>query len=182
MVKMWAKGGRGGVVRRSRRAVLSALLVCRDLFDEVDDTAAQLGVVDPRKRFGQRQPVRGGKKIGDVSRRGRFSHSFRAPRARDVGRAIEEERDRYLQDVGDLLQAAGPYSVCALLVFLHLLKCQTQRVSELFLAHAQHHSAHAYPTANVLIDWIRRFFCYHTRPQETVVFISLITQSYGTPM
>ena len=56
---------------------------------------------------------------------------------------------------------AGADAVGALLVFLHLLKGQAERVSELLLAHAQHHPAHAHPAADMLVDRIGGFLCYH---------------------
>jgi hypothetical protein len=47
------------------------------------------------------------------------------------------------------------------------------------LTHAQHHPTHAHPAANMLVDGIWRFFCYHTRPQQTPIFFVPITLSYG---
>ena len=57
-------------------------------------------------------------------------------------------------ECGDLLQPARADAVGALLVFLHLLEGQTERVAELFLAHAQHHPAHAHAAAHMLVDRI----------------------------
>ena len=65
--------------------------------------------------------------------------------------ALEEERHRDLQDMGDVLQPARADAVGAFLVFLHLLKGDAERVPELGLAHAEHHAAHAHAAADVLI-------------------------------
>src|SRR5260221_293189 len=58
--------------------------------------------------------------------------------ARDRRRAhrihvVEEERDRHIQDAAQLMQPAGADTVGAALVFLHLLKGQTDGRAELFL-------------------------------------------------
>ena len=44
------------------------LLVVGDLLDQIDDAPSQLGIADARKRLGERQPVRGREKIGDIGR------------------------------------------------------------------------------------------------------------------
>jgi hypothetical protein len=72
-----------------------------------------------------------------------------------VRRALEEERHRYLQNVGDLLQPARPDAVRAFLVFLDLLEGKTECVAQLLLAHCEHHAAHAHPAANVSVDGVR---------------------------
>ena len=76
-------------------------------------------------------------------------------------RAFEEKRHRHLQDMGNLLQAAGADAVGALLVFLHLLEGEAERVAELLLAHAQHHPTHAHPRAHVLVDRIGRLLSHN---------------------
>ena len=78
-----------------------------------------------------------------------------------IGRAFEEECDRDLQDVGDLLQPARADAIGALLVFLHLLKCKPERIAELLLAHAEHHAAHAHAAADVLVDRVRGLLGSH---------------------
>ena len=55
-VKVWAAVG------RTLRLVLQAcrrltVLVVHDLLDQLDDTAAQFGVLDPHESLGQRQSV-----------------------------------------------------------------------------------------------------------------------------
>src|SRR5687768_13674264 len=72
--------------------------------------------------------------------------------------AFEEKRNRHLKDVRDLLQAAGADAVGALLVFLHLLEGQAERVAELLLTHAQHHAAHAHATPDVLVGRVGSLF------------------------
>ena len=54
------------------------LLLAGDLFDEIDDLAAELAVLDAHERFGQRQTVRRGEKVGDIGRRRRFAHAAKA--------------------------------------------------------------------------------------------------------
>jgi len=76
-----------------------------------------------------------------------------------VGRAFEEERYGHLQDVGDLLQSARPDAVGAFLVFLHLLEGEAERITQFFLAHCEHHAAHAHPAANMLVDGVGSLFC-----------------------
>jgi hypothetical protein len=58
----------------------------------------------------------------------------------------------------DLLQPARSDAVGAFLVFLHLLKGEAQCVAELFLAHRQHHAAHAHAAADVLVDRVGGLF------------------------
>ena len=53
-----------------------------------------------------------------------------------------------------MLQPAGADPVGALLVFLHLLERQAKLLAELLLTHPEHHPAHAYPAAYVLVDWV----------------------------
>jgi hypothetical protein len=43
----------------------------------------------------------------------------------------------------------------ALFVFLNLLKCNSQGVTELLLAHLEHQAAHTNPAADVLVDGVR---------------------------
>ena len=57
--------------------------------------------------------------------------------------------------LGDLLQPARSDAVSALLVFLHLLEREAERIAQFSLAHCKHHAAHAHPAADVLVDWVR---------------------------
>ena len=52
--------------------------------------------------------------------------------------------------------------VCPLFVFLHLLERQAKGVSEVRLAHIEHHPAHAHPTAHMLIDRVRRLLAHNS--------------------
>src|SRR5476651_2843117 len=76
--------------------------------------------------------------------------------------ALEEERHRHLQDVCNLLKSTCSHPVSALLVFLYLLKGQTNGIRELLLAHAKHQSAHPNPTANMLIGGVRNLLGHCT--------------------
>jgi hypothetical protein len=104
-----------------------------------------------RMKVWQQQPFGGGEEIRHVGRRG----CVFVGRPVQVGRTLEEERYWNLQNVGDLLQPARSNAVGALLVFLHLLEGEAERIAKLLLAHCKHQAAHAHPTADVLIDWVK---------------------------
>src|SRR5262245_44163090 len=74
-----------------------------------------------------------------------------------MGCALEEERDRDLEYMGDLLQSAGADAVGSFFVFLHLLESQRQCIAKLLLAHAQHHPTHSDPAADMLVDGVGSF-------------------------
>jgi hypothetical protein len=75
-----------------------------------------------------------------------------------LGSAGEEEIYGDAEHTRDLLQPTRPDPICALLVFLDLLKGQAERLTELLLAHLHHHATHAHTTADVAIDLVRRLF------------------------
>ena len=54
--------------------------------------------------------------------------------------AFKKIGNPYTEDIGKLLQAASAETICAALVFLDLLKTDTERLGELALAHAQERS------------------------------------------
>src|SRR5271169_2563571 len=155
---MWAESGRPWAPRPA------SLLVVGDLLDQVDDAPSQLGIVDTRERLGERQPVRGREKIGDIGGRGRLTYVVVTRSRLNVRRALEEERDRHLKDVGNVLQPAGADPIGAFLVFLDLLKRQAESVAEFFLAHRQHHPAHANAASDMFVDRVRRPFGDHNHP------------------
>ena len=64
------------------------------------------------------------------------------------------ELDGHAEDARNLLQPARADAVRALLVLLHLLKGEAQRVAQALLAHPDEHPAHADPAANMLVDWV----------------------------
>jgi hypothetical protein len=64
--------------------------------------------------------------------------------------------NRYTEDIGKLLQAASAETICAALVFLDLLKIDTERLAELALAHAQRTSARPHYSSDIRIDRIGR--------------------------
>ena len=169
-VKMWAAVGESlcavdgssrEVTGRVRSAATRTSLSPAIFFHQIDDAAPELGVLDPHESLGQGEAFGGGEEIGHIGRRWRFLQPVVMPAVRR-GRAFEEERHRNLQDVGDLLQPAGADAVGAFFVFLHLLEGQTERVAELFLAHAEHHSPHPYAAADVLVDGVRGLFRHIT--------------------
>jgi hypothetical protein len=88
-----------------------------------------------------------------VAHRGEGSWKGRLP-ADQGRRTFEEKRDRHLQNLGYLLQAAGAHAVPSFLVFLDLLECQPEGVPEIGLAHIEHEPPTAHATANMLVDRI----------------------------
>src|SRR5580692_801158 len=75
----------------------------------------------------------------------------RGPEARRGRPTLEEERNRHLKDLGNVLQAAGADAIGALLVFLDLLECQAKGVGNIGLTHIEHETAHAQAAADVLV-------------------------------
>src|SRR3954463_13496737 len=94
--------------------------------------------LETRERPDQFQTVTAPKETRHIFR----GWSFAEPTT-GSGHAFEEKRNLHLQDKRDLLQSAGANSIGALLVFLDLLKRQTEGVAKLLLAHTEHHAAHA---------------------------------------
>jgi len=111
-----------------------------------------LGSLIRMKAFVSKSPS-GVARKSDTLRRGCFFHSV--SRTVQVGRTLEEERYRNLQNVGDLLQAARSDAVSALLVFLHLLEGEAERIAQFLLAHCKHQAAHAHSAADVLVDGVK---------------------------
>ena len=54
-----------------------------------------------------------------------------------------------------MLQPAGPDAVDAVLVSLHVLVGDAERIGQLPLAHCKHHAAHPHPAADVPIGGVR---------------------------
>ena len=141
-----------------RSAIFDAVVV-RDLLDEMNDVTAELGLIDPHERCGERKSVRSGEEVAHVARRRR--RTLPDWRSRWRRRALEEERHRNLQDMRDVLEAARADSICTLFVFLHLLERQAKGMPEFLLAHAEHQPAHAHTSANVLVGGVWQLF-HHT--------------------
>src|SRR5258705_3530259 len=95
-------------------------------------------------------------------------------------RAFEEERHRHLQDVRHVLQAARADAVGALLVFLHLLEGDLERLSQLLLAHAEHLAAHPQAAAYVLVDRIWRLHGLSCDEVVTGSFYSIFLSIRGS--
>src|SRR3954454_9846206 len=93
----------------------------------------------------------------------RFCRAAHRRRAHRVG-IVEEERYRHVQNLAQLIEPARPDPVCAALVFLHLLEGQPDRLTELFLAEAEHVAAQSQPYPDADIDRIRRFHLRTARP------------------
>jgi len=131
---------------------------------EVDDPLSDLRILDAGERHVEMQALGRGKKIRDIGRGARFLNDadllrgFLAGDGIEHGRPFEKEGWRNVERPRDLLQPARPDPIRALLVFLHLLKGQAERISELFLAHAEHDTAHAHPTTDMPVDRVRNLF------------------------
>src|SRR5262245_2908382 len=80
------------------------------------------------------------------------------------GRILEEKGNWDLKDLTNLLQPACPDAVHALLVFLHLLERETERVPQLLLAHCEHQPPHPHPAANVLVSGACSLLAHHSTP------------------
>ena len=90
-----------------------------------------LGSLIRMKAFVSKSPS-GVARKSDIGKRGCFFHSV--SRTVQVGRTLEEERYRNLQNVGDLVQPARFDAISALLVFLHLLDFSTlANISAIFV-------------------------------------------------
>src|SRR5947209_6371798 len=154
-------------VRKPRLSVVRQLfspsgliiIAAGNLFDQIDDAAPELWLLDPHEGFRQRKSFGSGEKIRHIGRRGSFfrpvTHSMQ------VGCALEKECHGNLQDVGNLLQSACSDAIRAFLVFLHLLEGEVECIPEFFLAHRQHHPTHAHPAADVPVDGIGSLFGGH---------------------
>jgi hypothetical protein len=145
------------MVRNSQKAppISGSRRLWRDLLNKPDDAAAQFWVPDTHERLHQRQAIRRGEEICHVGGRGSISRPLgRLPHTRRGGRALEEERDRHLQDLGNVLQSAGADAVGPLFVFLDLLECQPEGVREIGLAHIEHEPPHAHPAADMPVSGI----------------------------
>src|SRR5271165_44361 len=92
-----------------------------------------------------------GKACGD----GRRSHRIHV---------VEEERHRDVQNAAQIMQAAGSDAIGAALVFLDLLKGQANRLSELFLAQAEHVATQSHARADMNVDRVRLVTLPATRP------------------
>jgi hypothetical protein len=125
-----------------------------DTLNQPDDRAPERRVVDPHKGFEQSQAVGAGKKVVDVCGGG-----FReAPAVTGWSRSLlEEERNRDVQDMADVLQAACTDAIGPFFVFLHLLEREAQLIGQLFLTHAKYQTAHANAATDMLISWMGAF-------------------------
>src|ERR1700716_993904 len=85
--------------RNSVGEIGSAVVFARDLADEIDNAAARLRVLYPHECLGQREPIGGRQKIGDISRRWRVAET--AGLSSDLRRVFVEKGYRYLQDERD---------------------------------------------------------------------------------
>ena len=152
---IWRQRFKNAKASRTRLALISG-----DLLDQVDHTAPQLQVFDIREGLGQCEPIGAGQEFGDVVGNRGLRRAVLAL-LRGPGDTLKKERNRNLQDLGDVLQPAGANPVGSLFVFLDLLESQPQPFAELLLTHSQHQPAHAHTGTDVLVRGIWRLFCHH---------------------
>jgi hypothetical protein len=65
---------------------------------------------------------------------------------------VEEVGDRHSEDLRDVEKAARTDAIGSLFVFLDLLECKAEKLTELFLAHSDQHAAEANAAANMGVD------------------------------
>ena len=124
---IWRRRSENANASRTRLALISG-----DLLDQVDHTAPQLRVFDIREGLGQCEPIGAGQEFGDVVGNRGLRRAVLAL-LRGPGDTLKKERNRNLQDLGDVLQPAGANPVGSLFVFLDLLESQPQPFAELLL-------------------------------------------------
>ena len=164
-VKMWAAVGKRVAVRQRAAEPRSVLVVAGDLLDQIDDAAAQLGVLDPHEGLGQRQAVGGREKIGDIGGRGRFGRC-RPALPGDVRRAFEEERRPAPAECARSAAAGSRRcGSCPSRISAPAGKSGRAR-RRASPGSCQHHPAHAHAAAHMLVD---RFGA----------FLAIITISYA---
>jgi hypothetical protein len=74
-----------------------------------------------------------------------------------------------------MLQAASADAVRALFIFLHLLECQTERIAEIGLGHAEHQAAHAHSFSDVGVSRV-----YSVLWHRVPVAVAAVCGSYTT--
>jgi hypothetical protein len=116
-----------------------------------DYNAPQFRVRDAHVRLYQSQAIRRGEEIIHVQVR---VGNLYSP-ARMTRHSVEEERNRHLKDLGDVLQPARANAVGPLLIFLNLLKRQSKRVRKSCLAHFEHQAPHPHAAADMPVDGIK---------------------------
>jgi hypothetical protein len=134
--------------RRARRSVRTG----GDLLDKIDDGTPKACVRNPHESFGELEPIRRGEIVRyELWRRSVGLCTVLSPRVR---RSFEEELDRHLKCLRNMLQAACADTVCPLFIFLHLLERDAKRIAEIRLGHTKHHAAHAYTFSHVFVSWV----------------------------
>ena len=105
-----------------------------EFLNKCDDSVANAAAFDLRVRPDERQSVGGGNKLADMCR-GWNSCRVLCCIAR-VEKAFEKEWNWHLKEIRDVLKLASADSIGAFLVFLDLLKRETELASKLCLAQA----------------------------------------------
>jgi hypothetical protein len=130
--------------------------------DKIDNALADFWVVNSGECHVEMQALRGRQEIRDKIGLGIFRNAheagFLSCRWLERRSAFKKIGGRNFQDPRNLLEPAGADPVNALFIFLDLLKCQAQGISQFFLTHAKRHTPHADAAADVPIDGVGGFF------------------------
>src|SRR6185436_2048670 len=140
-------------------------LVARQRFHQVQNALANARIGDLRVRadqleaFGARHEfhhVRPGFQVlvvsVDVSDAGAVAVRQTVRAGDFVGYVVEEVRNGHGKNLRNIKKAARPDAVRSLFVFLDLLECETEKLTELFLAHSDQHAAKTNAAADMGID------------------------------
>ena len=156
---------------RSFRIAVPGTRLCGQVLQEFDDAPSYAGILDRQvsPRQGQAAPVL--EKLPQIV--GRSLGSGRRS-AVEVWSAVEQILGRNVQDLADLEQTPGADPVRALLVFLHLLKSQTEGGRQPLLAHFEHQAPAADASADMVIDKTGGFgIAGHSDPYHSPIVVVL---------
>jgi hypothetical protein len=124
---------------------------------QLEHALAHLRVGDPVVGAHQLESLALGHRIALEDQRLLFGLATETARRAVTDRSrhlVEEIGHRHVEHARQIEQAAGTDAIGAALVFLHLLEGQPDRVTELFLAHAEQGAAQPNAASDMDIDWI----------------------------
>jgi hypothetical protein len=121
---------------------------------EIEHLLAHARVLDAVVGAHELERLALGERVGLVIGGSLVEAAIAAARGRcDLGRhLVEEELDRHVEDLGELIEPARADPVRAALVFLDLLEGQPQGLGQLLLAHPEHGPPQADAGAHMRID------------------------------
>ena len=148
------QSGPGGKSRARKRLAFAAFFFGQ-AFDQIQHALAHLGILDLHEGKAELQALRRWRRIPSPA--ARFRLRQRRPFRQRAGDAFIEEIDRHAENARHFKQAARADAVDAFFVFLNLLKCQAQKIAQLFLTHADQHAPDAHTIADLGVDGIGLF-------------------------